>query len=170
MKILLFLALLSQNVFADSTRIVALSSDKAVYAAGENAVLRAKFFTRPNNPNYDFDIVGILNGSPLPVTRITDFEMFSSAKNLVAGNYAWTVSVVVQDARYARDLKTSIAYFESEIERLTQEIAQETDPDRLENLNRQKAKNESLKAASVSELNQIRTPVLAPQTITFIVQ
>lgn len=168
--ILLLSVFLAQNLSAAEvldTKLIALSSDKAVYSAGESAVLRAQLLSKPNNPNFDFDVVATLNGDTIAVDRVTDFELFSTAKELTAGNYSWTATLVLQDARYARDLKAAIQYYSSEIERLTNEIAEETDPQAIANLEKKKARAEALKAASENELASIRTAVLAPQTISF---
>lgn len=171
MKTLIFSILLSfLSVTNAQTKVIELKSDKAVYAAGETAVLRANFFAKPDNTDFQFDIVSSLNSNLLEVDRVTDFQMFSSAKELVAGDYTWTVSVVVQDARYARDLKTTIQYYTNLIIDLDEQIAAETDPVLLANLQKRKDDAISLKIAAQSELNSIRTPVLAPVTLDFTVQ
>lgn len=171
MKTLIFsiLLTLSTQLFAQ-TKIVELKSDKTIYSAGETAVLRANFLARPDNTDFQFDIISSLNSELLTVDRVTDFQMFSSAKDLVAGVYTWGVTVVVQDARYARDLKTTIAYYADLVITLDEQIAVETDPVLLANLQKRKEDANHLKAAAQSELHSIRTPVLAPVTLQFTVQ
>jgi hypothetical protein len=48
--------------------------------------------------------------------------------NLTAGDHTWRAEVVLQDARYARDLKTSIAYFAEKVSEINDRLAEETDP------------------------------------------
>lgn len=158
------------NTALAETKIVDLRSDKGIYSAGDTAVLRANFLSKPDNSDFQFDITAKLNGQSLPVDRVTDFQMFSSAKNLVAGNYTWQVSVVVQDARYARDLKSTIQFYSDAIAGIDTQIATETDPAKLLNLQKRRADDISIKQSAINELNQIRTPVLAPLTLQFSVQ
>lgn len=164
-----FFLLLQTSAFAQ-TRILELKSDKSVYSAGEAAVLRANFFSKPDNTDFQFDIISTVNGEPVEVDRVTDFQMFSSVKNLLPGNYTWEVSVVVQDARYARDLKETIIYYTDSIANLDAQIAIETDPVALASLQNRRDDAMRLKAAALSELNGIRTAILAPLTLQFSVQ
>lgn len=159
-------------VFAHSanTKIVRLRSDKKIYAEGETAILRATFLSKPDNSNFQFDILGNLNAEPLPVDRVTDYQMFSKVKNLEPGTHTWQVLVVIQDARYARDLKASIAHYGQIIAELDAEINLETDPDVIEQLEAQKATALKKKTAAESELSRIRTPVLEPLTLQFTVE
>lgn len=149
---------------------VKLRSNKATYTEGENAILRAVFLTKPDNSNFQFDITGILNAEALSVERVTDYQMFSTAKNLLPGTYTWSVTVVIQDARYARDLKVSIAYYAARITELEDLIAVETDPEALEVLEHERSKQISKKSAAESELSRIRTPVREPMTLQFTVE
>lgn len=153
-----------------NTRIVKLRSDKKIYSVGDAAILRATFNSKPDNSNFQFDVIGSLNSEPLPISRVTDYQMFSSVKNLVAGHYTWSVTVVIQDARYARDLKQSISYYEQKVAVLDQEINLETDPDILEQLEAQKLVALHKKSAAESELNRIRKPVFEPLTLQFTVE
>lgn len=170
----LFLALaafvLPLSTHAQETKIVELKADKPVYAVGDTALLRANFYARPDNSDFEFDIVGTLNGTPIPADRVTDFQIFSSAKNLAAGSYTWNVQVVIQDARYARDLKDTINYYADLAANLNDQIAVETDPDKLANLTKQRDDALSLKAAAESELSDLRSPVMAPLSLNFSVQ
>jgi hypothetical protein len=152
------------------TKVLELKSDKAIYAAGETAVLRANFFSKPDNSDYQFDILATLNGQPIIVDRVTDFQMFSTAKQLEVGDYVWSVTVVIQDARYARDLKETIIYYSNLIASLDEQIAAEIDPVKLESLQKRRADDITLKDAANAELQSIRTPILAPLTLQFSVQ
>ena len=77
--------------------------------------------------------------------------------------------MVLQDARYARDLKSSIKYFQDKITVIDVRLATETDPVVIADLQSQKARYQSLKAASESELTSIRT-LVETLTLTFTVQ
>lgn len=161
---------LAAAVSVAQTRIVELRSDKTVYAEGENPVLRADFLSKPDNTDFQFDILGTLNGTELAVDRVTDYQMFSQPRDLEPGTYTWEVTVVIQDARYARDLKESIAYYENLISTLEAQIAVETDPEALAALERRRDEAVQIKTAAESELNRIRKPVLAPLSLSFTVE
>lgn len=160
---------ISLSSFA-GTKIVELSSDKTAYAEGDSAVLRANFVSKPDNSDFSLDIVGTLNNSPLASDRITDFEIFSKTAALTEGNYTWTVQVVIQDTKYAQDLKDTIRYYADEIYSLNAKIAAETDPAKLANLIARRDSDLSSQGAAQAELTSIRSPVLSPISLTFSVQ
>lgn len=159
MRILFLAFALFSALPVQAAEIFSISSDKAAYAVNEAATLRASVVTRPINTDYEFDIVGTLNGTPLAAERVTDFEYFSTAPNAEAGIYMWEATLVMQDKRYARDLKASITYFDGRIATIDGQLATETDPDVIASLQAQKARYLSLKAGADSELGSIRTPV-----------
>jgi hypothetical protein len=154
---------------AYADEILTISSDKAEYLVGEVPELQASVVTRPLSPDFEFDVVGELNEQPLPVERVSDFEFSSTAPGLSAGSYTWDVTLVIQDKRYARDLKASITYFDGQIDTIEDQLLTETDPGVIEQLEAEKARFESLKAAAESELVAIRTVVKAAH-IDFTVQ
>lgn len=166
----LFLALaLFSALPAQAAEIFTISSDKANYSVGETPVLQASVATKPLSPDFEFDVVAELNEQALAVERITDYEFFSSAPGLAADSYTWEATLVIQDKRYARDLKESIAYFDGRIATIDGQLATETDPDVIASLNAQKARYQSLKSGAMSELGSIRTAVKTA-TIQFTVQ
>lgn len=154
---------------AADTVIATLKSDRTSYAVGENAVLRATLHTRPENPDFQFDIVGRVNSVALPVERTTDFNMFSTLSNLESGTFTWEVDVVLQDAAYAKDLKASILYFDDKIEVIDNRLLTETDPVVIDSLILQKERYEELKSASQQELSDSRTLVQS-LSLTFTAQ
>lgn len=154
---------------AHAEEILTISSDKAEYIVGEVPELQASVVTRPLSPDFEFDVVGELNEQPLSVERVSDFEFTSSAPGLAAGSYTWEATLVIQDKRYARDLKASITYFEGQIDTIEDQLATETDPDLIAALEAEKARYESLQAAAEAELVAIRTVVKTAQ-IEFTVQ
>ena len=171
MKSLLALLTLifSASLYAQ-TSIVELKADKTIYAAGDTAILRANFLAKPDNTDYQFDVLATLDGQAITVDRVTDFQMFSTAKTLVTGTHTWQVTVVIQDARYARDLKASIIYYTDSIASLDTQIAAATDPVVIANLQKRKDDAVNIKAAAESELQNIRSPVMNPLTLSFTVQ
>ena len=74
---------------------------------------------------------------------------------------------MIQDARLARDLKESIAYFAAKIAEIDAELATEPPPERVEELLAAKAQVERLSAVTSLELTRIRTKVHGPVTIDF---
>lgn len=148
------------------TAVVSLLA-KPTYAVGETAILRAQLLTRPDNSNFEFDLVGRLNDVEVPIERITEFEAFSEVRDLEAGSFHWAVDVYVQDKRLAADLKTAISSFTAEIETIDAELGTATDPDRIAYLESQKARFERLRAASLSQLASIRSHVHGPVSINF---
>lgn len=170
MKVLVFFTLLFSSFTQADTKIVELSTDRAVYSAGDNAVLRAMLFTRPDNHSLELEVLGNLNGVSLPVERVTDFEHFSTARGLEVGSYTWTVEVFIQDARLARDLKNTVSYAADKIVEIDQELATNPPPERVEELLIQKARYERLKATAEAELLTIRTKIHGPVGISFQVE
>ncbi len=168
-KILFCITVLTSFVVAAQTKLVQLSSDKAVYTQGETASLKAYLLSKPTSPNFQFDVQAKVNNQSVATERITDFQYFYGAKNLTAGSYTWQVTVVIQDARYARDLKTSITYYVQLVENLDGQIATETDPVRLEALQRRKSEALALKQAAEKELESIQTPIAEPVELNFTV-
>jgi len=162
--------LLITNVSFAETKVIELKSDKAVYAVGEVPVLQATVLTKPDSSDFQFDITAKLNNADIATSRVTDFQMFSAPKNLAVGSYSWTVTLVIQDASYAKDLKTTIRYYENQILDLDAQIAVETDPAALAVLQGKRADAVQIKTAAASELQSIRTAVLQPVTLTFSVQ
>ena len=165
-NLILGLCLFALPAFAD-TKLIQISSDRATYAAGDTAILRAMLLTKPDNANFEFEALGKLNGVDLPLERITEFESFSLAQDLEPGVYTWSVEIVIQDGRLARDLKESIAYFTARIAEIDAELATEPPPERVEELLAAKAQVERLAAVTSLELTRIRTKVHGPVTIDF---
>lgn len=145
------------------TEILQVRSDKPAYTVGESAILRATLSTKPESSDYEFDIVAQLNGVDLPITRTTDFELFSLVEDLQVGTYAWDVNVVIQDAHYARDLKEALAFYEVELADIADRLSTETDPDTIANLQAKQERYTSLHEAALSELSRIRTVVQTKQ-------
>lgn len=160
---------LSQLAVAQ-TKVIDLKSDKAVYTTSESPILKATLFSKPDNTDYQFDVTATLNGQAIPTDRVTDYQIFSSPKNLPVGTYTWIVTMVIQDAKYAQDLKTTIKYYLNQVSILDAQIATETDPVVLENLQSRRIDALDIKAAAESELQSIRKPVLAPVQLDFTVQ
>lgn len=147
--------------------LASLSSNKAEYAVGESAVLRASLATKPADENYELDLISTLNEESLPTERTTDFQMFATALNLAAGSHTWAVTVVLQDKRYARDLKASLNYFNAKIAEIDEALATETDPVEIARLQERRARYLSLHEAATAELSNHRTAVAGPFTHTF---
>jgi hypothetical protein len=160
---------LSQFAVAQ-TKVIDLKSDKTIYAVSESPILKATLFSKPDNTDYQFDVTATLNGQSIATERVTDYQIFSSPKNLTAGAYTWVVTMVIQDAKYAQDLKTTIKYYLNQISILDAQIATEIDPVVLENLQSRRLDALDIKAAAESELQSIRKPVLAPVQLEFTVQ
>ncbi|MGZ6419033.1 MAG: hypothetical protein ACXWPX_11005 [Pseudobdellovibrio sp.] len=172
MKSLLMILLplfFSTSLYAQ-TSIVTLNADKTIYASGDTAILRANFLAKPDNTDFQFDALATLDGQAVTVDRVTDFQMFSTVKNLTTGNHTWQVTVVIQDARYAQDLKDSITYYTNLIASLDSQIAAATDPTVIANLQKRKDDAVNIKTAAESELQNIRSPVMNPLTLQFTVQ
>lgn len=171
MKFFNIITILFLSQFAVSqTKVIELKSDKAIYTINDSPILKATLFSKPDNTDYQFDVTATLNGQPIATDRVTDYQVFSSPKNLVAGEYTWIVTMVIQDAKYAQDLKTTIKYYLNQISILDAQIAAETDPVVLENLQARRLDAIDIKAAAESELQSIRKPVLAPVQLEFTVQ
>ncbi len=158
------------QVAVSQTKVIELKSDKSVYTTTETPILKATIFSKPDNTDYQFDVTATLNGQSIPTDRVTDYQIFSSPKNLAVGAYTWIVTMVIQDAKYAQDLKTTIKYYLNQISVLDAQIATETDPVVLENLQSRRLDAIDIKAAAESELQIIRKPVLAPVQLEFTVQ
>ena len=154
---------------AQSSPLISLRSDKASYGENERAVLRASLATRPADPNYEFDVVSTLNAAPIAMERTTDFEQFASTAELSVGSYTWSATLVLQDKRYARDLKNSIGYFDGRIALIDEDLANATDPEEIEQLERSRARYVSLKASAEAELANHRATVAGPITHEFTV-
>ena len=171
MKFLNIIAILFLSQLAVSqTKVIELKSDKAIYTVNETPILKATLFSKPDNTDYQFDVTATLNGQQVATDRVTDYQVFSSPKNLPVGIYTWVVTMVIQDAKYAKDLKATIKYYLNQISILDAQIAVETDPVVLENLQTRRLDAIDIKAAAESELQSIRKPVLAPVQLDFTVQ
>lgn len=125
--ITIFSTLFVQSLQAQ-TQVVDLKSDKAIYTTSENPILKVTLFSKPDNTDYQFDVTATLNGQSIATERVTDYQIFSSPKNLPVGEYTWVVTLVIQDAKYAQDLKTTIKYYLNQISILDAQIATEIDP------------------------------------------
>ncbi len=171
MRAILLLSLFFSSLpaFAD-TKLIQLSSDKTTYAAGETAVLRAMLLSEPENTDFEFEALGQLNGADLPMDRITQFESFANVANLQAGAYTWTVNIYLQDARLARDLKASIDFYNGKIANIDAELVTNPPPERVAELEADKAEDQSLITAAQNQLTANRTFVHGPETISFTVQ
>lgn len=165
-----FLAMMFLALPAYGADLLTLSTDKASYAVGEPVIVHASLSTAPDNTDYEFDLLTTLNAAPLALSRPTAYEFFGSAEGLAAGDYELSTQVVIQDARYARDLKTAIAHFTAEVARYQALIDAATDPVLIGQYEAAKARNQSLQDASASELAAIRTNVGSPVTHNFIVE
>ena len=163
----LFALMIAAPTFA-STQIATLNFDKTYYVAGNKAVLTALLASKPNDPNLEFDIVGKLNGTTLDATRVTDYDFYSTTAALTAGSYNWTVTVYLQDARYARDLKTSITGFTSQIAAIDVSLQTETNPTVIAQLQAQRASLVDLGNTTTAQLAASRTSVYSTY-LTFIV-
>jgi hypothetical protein len=159
MRILIALVAFGFTTVCGAAELATISSDKDIYATGETAILQIALSTQPDNTNYEFDAVGDVDGLALEIDRSTPFALFSTDATLQAGTDTWTVHIVLQDARYARDLKTSIGYFTQKITDIDARLATETDPTVIANLQTQRSKYVGLLAASQSELTEIRSEV-----------
>lgn len=165
MKRALLLALTSTLCFsatAAENKVVAFSSDKALYQVGDKAILSARLITKPDNPNLEFDLVSKLNGVEIPIQRVTEFDFYSTATLSTVGSNPWRVIVYIQDARLARDLKASIAGFNARIAAIVQELEENQDPVKEQELLDEKAQHERFLAASQAQLTSIRSQVYGP--------
>ncbi len=170
-NILSIITILFLSQFAvTQTKVIDLKSDKAIYAVSDSPILKATLFSKPDHTDYQFDVTATLNGQPISTDRVTDYQIFSSPKNLAVGVYTWVVTMVIQDANYARDLKTTIKYYLNQISILDAQIAVETAPVVLGDLQARRLDAIDIKAAAESELQSIRKPVLAPVQWQFKVQ
>lgn len=170
----LSLPLISQAMdFADSglaSQILEVSSDKASYQINEVAILRASLSTKPNDPSYELDLVAAINGEEVSLQRITDFEFYAQVPLTQAGAFSFSAQVVLQEKEYARDLILAIQNLTQEIQQLESDLASETDPDRIIQLQNQIARKQSLKASSEAELQSHRSLVGNPSQVQFIVE
>jgi hypothetical protein len=163
----LFSLCFSHTIKADLFKI---SSNKSVYLVNEKPLLKATVFSKPENTDYQFDIHTELNNQIISSDRVTDYQMFSLPQNLVAGLYTWKVTLVIQDARYARDLKTTIKYYQNQIIDIDTKLLTETNPQVILDLQNQKTENLNIIQSAQSELQSIQTIVAPSQTIQFRVQ
>jgi len=159
--IFVFCALLPVGVFAEN-RLVVLSSDKAAYQIGEKAVLSARLTTKPDNQNLEFDLVGSIDGTEIPIQRVTDFDFYSTTAFTAIGQKKWRITVYIQDARVARDLKISIASFIARISEIDLLLQTETDPAKRDQLLQEKARTQQFLAASEAQLISIRSKIYGP--------
>lgn len=169
MKLAIVCSLLITISTAWAAEVLELRSDKNTYSVGEAAVLRASLDTKPSDVNFEFDLVSELNGVALSVERTTDFEFFAYSSPLFAGDYVWEVTMVLQDKRYARDLKASILYFTQKIQQIDAELGA-APPEEIPDLEARKARYISLRSAAEQELQSHRTIITGPKTLQFQVQ
>ena len=148
--------------FGADNKVVAFSSDKSSYQVGDKAILGARLITRPDNPNLEFDLVSKLNGVEIPIQRVTEFDFYSTATLSTVGSNPWRVTVYIQDARLARDLKASIVAFSARIAAIDEELEQNEDPLIEQELLDEKAQQERFLAASQAQLTGIRSQVYGP--------
>ena len=151
------------------TEVLRISSDRPSYAAGEKAVLRAMLTSKPDNSTMEFDLEGRLNGVLLPISRITEFEFFSVTEGLAAGTHSWSATVYLQDARLARDLKASLNFFATEIQKIDALLETETDPEKIAALQAARTRYVGLRAATEAQLASIRTQVYGPVSTSLFV-
>lgn len=160
---------MAQMSFAQ-TKVIELKSDKSIYNVGDIPVLKATLFSKPDNSDFQFDVSALLNDVEIKTDRITDFQIFSAPKNLSVGTYNWVVTVVIQDARFATDLKSIIKYYDDKIIDIDTELLTATDPNIIADLMAKKTEYQNIISASQQQLNSIRTPVLQPVSLQFTVQ
>lgn len=167
MRALILLALSFSAVAQAETKIVEIFSSKSVYNLGETVILRSMLLTKPDNENYELEVLGDLGGNPLSLERVTEFESFAAVEGLTPGTYTFSANVVIQDARLARDFKESIRRFQEKIAAIDAELATNPPPDRVEELLAEKARFEQLLQTTQGELSRIRTKIHGPVTLNF---
>lgn len=159
MKSLLLVIGLLASAQVQAAGLVVLTKDKASYAIGEKAVLRARVQSRPDNSNLEFELLSKVEGVANPIRRLSEYEFFSVLELPTAGIYRWRVDVYLQDRRLARDLKIAINQYSSDISSVEERLAGDLGPGEEAALLAEKSRLENLKAIAEAQLVNGRTKI-----------
>lgn len=171
MKLLVtFLTIFSfVSTAAEASKFFELELNQESYLAGETAIFHARIYGKPENPDFEFDLSMEMNSVSLPITKASDFSYFSRSENLAPGTQSVSATLYIQDKNYANQLKLSIQTYQQKIQSAQDQLEEETDPERIGELNAEIAKYSQLKNAAEAQLSSIRTKVRGPITKTFTV-
>lgn len=170
---LIFVALALFSVSASAidanTKFFDLQVNQESFLVGDTAIFHAQVFGKPENPDFEFDVLLQLNSSSVPVTRASDFSFLGRSQLLNSGTQTVSATVYMQDKSYAAQLKISIQNFQQKIQLAQDQLEEETDPERIGELNAEIAKYTQLKNAAEAQLSSIRTKVRGPISRNFTV-
>jgi hypothetical protein len=171
MNRLLFAAMLlaSPSAFA-SKPLLELRSYSASYAIGATAHLVARALVFPYNSSDDFFISATLNGAALPLNQVVNGPAIASVPLTQSGTYLLAAQLFLENARLAASLNDSIRSLNLQNEQLTTQLNQSTDPAQRTNLQSEITANGQQIAEATQELQQIRKPFGASQSISFTAQ
>ncbi len=165
-RVFLCALFISQGAQA-ATPLFTITSDKATYLTTDTVNLTANFTAVPSNADYEFDLVSNVSGVSVDTTRANSKQLVVQVSNLPVGTYTWQVQVVLQETRYAKDLKTGIQNDAAQIISLNSQIAAEQDPVKKAALQNTRDQVVAEQASFQAELANVRTPVLTPVSLTF---
>jgi hypothetical protein len=163
------LLLASPEAFA-GTPLLQLSSDSANYAVGATAHLMARPLVHPHESSDDFFISATLNAAPLPLNQVVNGPGIASVYLSQGGTYVLSAQLFLENARLAASLNDSIRSLNLANEQLTTQLNQTSDPALQANLQAEISGNAQQIAEATQELQQIRKPFGASQSISFTAQ
>jgi hypothetical protein len=168
---LLFAALLLASPPAFASRpLLELGSDSASYAVGATAHIVARVLVFPHDSRSDFFISATLNGAALPLNQVVNGPAIASVHVTQSGNYLLSAQLFLENAHLAASLNDSIRSLNLQNDQLTTQLNQSTDTAQRASLQSEIAANGQQIAEATAELQQIRKPFGASQSISFTAQ
>ncbi|NUM87933.1 MAG: hypothetical protein HUU37_01900 [Bdellovibrionales bacterium] len=166
------LAISALTIPAHAIPITKFTSDKAAYAVGERAILRAHLATEPENRALEWHVVvGELPGNEIALGKLSDREFMGFTEVFtMTGERTFTATTFLQDRRLAAGLVAAITQASAEILRIDGLLATETDPAAIETLLLERSRQVQLRDAAGLELSRHRKQVDGVKTLTIQIQ
>lgn len=139
---------------------VELSVDKDNYQAGEHSVATARLLTRPTNPELEFVVELELDGARQKSIRDADRGSWTAQSvRLGHGVHTWSARVFQQSKRSARAWEEAIRNYEQEKFNLELTLQDETDPEKMAEIQAEIAKVETRIIEARNQLSSIRREI-----------
>jgi hypothetical protein len=169
-RFLLTALLLASPAAFGNSPLLQLSSDSANYTVGSTAHLVVRPLVHPHESSDDFFIIATLNATPLPLNQVVNGPGIASVQLTQGGTYILSAQLFLENARLAASLNDSIRSLNLSNEQLTTQLNQTSDPALQANLQAEIGSNSQQIAEATQELQQIRKPFGASQSISFTAQ
>jgi hypothetical protein len=141
---------------------LSLTSDKAVYAAGNKATVVASLSGQPSSAEEEFFVSANFAGNAIGLTSITKSQSYSITPALALGNSLFSAQVFLQNSREAAAYNHAVRHYQEEIAGWQADLVVATDPNEIATLNSEISHDQTRLAATQAALSRARTPVGGP--------